>query len=183
MPYLQYDLDAKKKVPLMARAAGMDVAIVGWGLLELWEHAWSTKNAVVGALALAGCFGPNPAIIPVLVAHGFLEPVEEGWRVRGADDRLRVRQAQSEGGKKARANLVQNRRRSPEKSSESTSSGLQVHPEEELKSTSGSVPALSPSTQHPTPRTTLPAANAAAAPPEQQQPEAPPPAQGAPDDL
>jgi hypothetical protein len=97
VPYLQVDLDAKKQIPRVARAAGLEVAVVGWGLLELWEHAWNKKTDTVGAMALAGCFGPSDRIAEALVEHGFLEPVEDGYRVRGADKYLRISAARSRG--------------------------------------------------------------------------------------
>ncbi len=100
MPYLAFDLDAKKRVPQVARAAGVQPCEVGWGLLDLWEHVWSTRNDVVGELLLDGFFGPNARIREALVAFGFLEPQGVGsYRVKGADRYSRISTVRSEGGK------------------------------------------------------------------------------------
>lgn len=100
MPYLAFDLDAKKRVPQVARAAGVQPCEVGWGLLDLWEHVWSSKNDSVGEMLLDGFFGPNQRIREALVAFGFLESKGDGsYRVRGADRYSRISGVRSEGGK------------------------------------------------------------------------------------
>jgi len=107
MPYLQYDVDAKKQVPRVARSAGMSAAEVGWGLLELWEHAWTADTDVVGEVVLTGCIGPSEQLRTALVAFGFLERLEDGqWRVKGTDRYSRADEARSRGGKAAAGNLV-----------------------------------------------------------------------------
>ncbi len=106
MPFLQYDVDAKKKVPLVARAAGLSVAEVGWSLLELWEHVWMAGTDVVEELVLAGCIGPSQPLREALVAFGFLERTESGaWRVKGTDRYTKAEEARSKGGKAAAGNL------------------------------------------------------------------------------
>lgn len=105
MPYLAFDLDAKKLVPQVAKSAGVQTADVGWGLLELWDFVWSKKTATVDTLVLTGCFGPNDRVIDALVSYGFLEPDGDDFRVRGAERYLRVAAARSEGGKKSAGNL------------------------------------------------------------------------------
>lgn len=105
MPYLAFDLDAKKLVPQVAKSAGVQTSEIGWGLLELWDFVWSKKTATVDTLVLTGCFGPNERITEALVSYGFLEPEEHGYRVKGAERYLRVSEARSLGGKKAAGNL------------------------------------------------------------------------------
>ncbi len=147
MPYLSFDLDAKKRVQPAARAAGVEPGVIAWGLLELWEHVWSSKSDIVGELVIDGCFGPQSRIRDVLVAYAFLEKADHGYRVRGAARYLRVTQAQSDAGKKNVGNLKQNR----------------VKPAEPVValrlstgSTSGSRPALPPNTEHRAPTTQHP---------------------------
>lgn len=107
MPYLAFDLDAKKLVPQIAKSAGVQPCEVGWGLLELWDFVWSRKETFVGETVLMGCFGPNIKVVEALISYGFLEKVDGGYRVRGADRYLRVSSASdrgSMGGKKTAAN-------------------------------------------------------------------------------
>lgn len=144
MPYLSFDLDAKKRVAPAAKAAGVEPGVIAWGLLELWEHAWVSKTDVVGEMVLDGCFGPSPRVRDVLVAFGFIEAHSDGrWRVKGADRYLRVSAARSEGGKKASGNLKQNR-----KSTGSPPAPAGRQPVDSTGSSSGSAPALSPNTEH-----------------------------------
>lgn len=106
MPYIQYDVDAKKQVPKVARSAGMSTAEVGWGLLELWEHAWTADTDVVGEVVLTGCIGPSEQLRTALVAFGFLERLEDGqWRIKGTDRYSKADEARSRGGKAAAGNL------------------------------------------------------------------------------
>lgn len=105
MAYLQVELAAKKRIPKAAVAAGVQVGVIAWGLLELWEHVWESKNAIVGEMVIDGCFGPSAKLRDALVAFGFLEEVGGSYRVRGAERYLRISQARSEGGKKAAGNL------------------------------------------------------------------------------
>jgi len=109
MPYLQVDLDAKKNVPKVARAARVPVGDVAWGLLELWEYAWLAEaSAAVSELVLAGCFGEayGPALRDALVEWRFLEPVDGGFRVRGLDRYSKADEARSRGGRAAAGNLI-----------------------------------------------------------------------------
>lgn len=97
MPYLAFELDAKKKVPLVARAADSTAPAVAWALLELWEHVWASKRDVLSIIEVRGCIGTAPTLLDALVAFGFLEPVENGFRVRGADRYLRLAEARRKG--------------------------------------------------------------------------------------
>ena len=105
MSYLAVDLDAKTAMPKVARAAGLSVGDVAWGLMELWEHAWREKTDVATGPVLAGCFGGGAATTDALVAFGFLEPTQDGYRIRGASRYLRIQEARSKGGKASSGNL------------------------------------------------------------------------------
>lgn len=147
MPYLAFELDAKKRVPLVARAAGVSCGDVAWALLELWEHAWSTASDTVTKTVLAGCVGLSPGMSEALCAFGFLEAVDGGFRVRGAERYLRVKQAQSAAGKAHASNLK--RGTEPGKTKKAAPAPSRLPP----GSPSGSRPALTPSTEHRAPST------------------------------
>lgn len=106
MPYLPFDLDAKRKAALVARATGVQTCVIGWGLLELWEHVWRQKSDVVSGFDLTGCFGPVPMLAEALVGAGFLELAEGGYRVCGAGKWLLGLEGRSRGGHAAKENLV-----------------------------------------------------------------------------
>jgi hypothetical protein len=93
MPFLQVDVDGKKRMPQVAKAAGLTPGDVAWGLLELWEHCWLTGSPEIADEIVGGCFGSSDAIRKALVAYGFLEANGNGWRVKGTDRYQRVRQA------------------------------------------------------------------------------------------
>ena len=97
MPYLALDLDARKKCPLVARACGSTAPDVLWGLTELWQHVWTVKADVVTHTVLVGCVGDHPGLVDALVAFEFLEPLEEGYRVRGAGRWLKVAEGRRRG--------------------------------------------------------------------------------------
>lgn len=90
MPYLQFDLDAMRKVDMAAQAVGVHPGFVAWGLLRLWEHVWRTKTDTVAIFDLDGCFSGNEKLRPLLAHYGFIEPLPDGqsFRVRGAKERL-----------------------------------------------------------------------------------------------
>ncbi len=146
MPYLPLDLDGKKKIPKIAKATGVSPGDILWGLAEMWEHVWATKRPVVGEMVLDGCFGLNPRVRDALVAFDFLEPVETGWRVRGAERFLGVSQARSDAAKATNAKRwgatdEEDKTSLPGRSSDGPAMGERLLPV-----------ALSPNTQHPTPR-------------------------------
>jgi hypothetical protein len=111
MAYLQLDLDAKKRIPLVARAAGVSPGDVYVGLFDLWEQAFLKQKLFVTLTELRGCFGPDIVLIEALVTFGFLEAPRQDlmpgeYRIRGGSERLlKVRLAQSEAGKRAAGNL------------------------------------------------------------------------------
>lgn len=111
MPYLSVELDARRKAAMIANGLGLHPGVVMWGLEELWEISWRTKTDTTTTVGLAGCFGPDvERMMPALLVHGFLEPLEGGtYRVRGASRYLRIRAAQSAAGHAAKGNLRRGR--------------------------------------------------------------------------
>lgn len=108
MSHIAFDLDALPLVPKVARSAGIQEAVVGWGLTQMWEWCWREKTDRVTTNHLRGFFGSE--LGGVLVDFGFLEAIGSGlWRVRGAARYLRIRQAQSDAGKRSKGNLKQYR--------------------------------------------------------------------------
>jgi len=111
MPYLSVELDARRKAAMIANGLGLHPGVVMWGLEELWEISWRTKTDTTTQVGLAGCFGPDvERMMPALLVHGFLEPLDGGaYRVRGASRYLRIRAAQSAAGHAAKGNLRRGR--------------------------------------------------------------------------
>ena len=162
LAYLAFDLDALKRVPDAARAAGLPEEAVGYGLVRLWSHCWNEKTETVTFTHLRGFFGGEPSsTAAALVAFRFVEPISDNtYRVRGVDRYLRLSKARSAGGKMAAGNLKQNRKPAgsqPELttgyssgySSGSSPADLRLQP----VVSSGSAPALTPSTEHRAPST------------------------------
>lgn len=145
MPYLPLELDGKKAMVKVARASGVPPGEVMWGLSELWEYVWTTKQDVVAPVVVLGCMGHSvPA--DTLVAFGFLEPVEEGFRVRGAGRLLAVSEARKKGAESTNA-----KRRS---ATLSVQNEPQKHAERTVERRSSDAPEalLHPEAQHPTPK-------------------------------
>jgi hypothetical protein len=169
LPYLPVDLDAKRKAHGIERALGLPRHTVAGGLTDLWEVVWREKSDTVDELMLDEAFGPDPRIRSALVARDFLEPAEERWRVRGAAKWLFGLEGRSRGGKASKGNLVPGPK--PKGSAEESrrpETAPSASAEDQPKTPLGSPSALSPSTQHPAPRSlslNLPA-NADALPPE-----------------
>ena len=112
MPYLAFDLDAKHRLPMLARSTGMSPGDICLGLLDLWEHAWQRKTDTVSETIIYSCFTSDKAV-EVLTEFGFIEPVGNDFRVRGAERYLRVSKGRSAGGKKASGNLRRGNKPSP----------------------------------------------------------------------
>lgn len=115
MSFIAVDLKVVETLaPIVARATGAPEERIGWGLVRLWHQAWTRKRAAVTRLALAGCFGPEglDAILEALVDAELLEASDTGWRVKGADSRLRLDEARSRGGKASASNLRRGRQAS-----------------------------------------------------------------------
>ncbi len=105
MSYIAFDLDAFNKCPLVARAAGVSEDSVIGGLMRLWTECFRSKSDSVDSLKITGAFG-GLSCVPALLSFGFLEATGETYRVKGASRYLRVRTAQSNGGKMSSKNLI-----------------------------------------------------------------------------
>lgn len=153
MPYYPLDFDAKKKIPKVARAAGIEPGDVAWGLFEAWEHVFLTKDDEVSALVLDGCFGPNPKLREALVAYGFIEPTDEGFRMKGSERLLGLSTKPAEAGAVRASGAQRDQRGRFQKSSAPPADAGQP-----LDSHSSQNPALTPSTKHQTPEEKKPEA-------------------------
>jgi hypothetical protein len=108
MSHIAFDLDALPLVPKVARSAGIQEAVVGWGLTQMWEWCWREKTDRVTTNHLRGFFGSELGAI--LVDFGFLEAAGSSlWRVRGAARYLRIQEGRERGGRNAKGNLKQYR--------------------------------------------------------------------------
>lgn len=113
MPYLSFDLDALRRVPKVAAAAGVEAGLICYGLLQLWEEAWRSKKTTATFTHLRAFFpGAKPdALADALELFGFVEKQGPStFRIRGAERYLRISKARSEGGKKASGNLLRGRK-------------------------------------------------------------------------
>lgn len=102
--YIAVDLDALNKFPAVARAARVTEDEVAGGLVRLWAACFRDKTDRLSKLEVSGYFATEEALIPALVAFGFLESLgDELYRARGASRYLRVAEGRSRGGKAAAA--------------------------------------------------------------------------------
>lgn len=108
MSYIAFDLDAFDAAESAARHAGASADAMMAGLLRLWRYCWRQKTDQVTVDQLRGVFGMDAG--PALVAFGFVAPIGNCFRVKGAGRYLRISAAQSEAGKKAKGNLKQYRK-------------------------------------------------------------------------
>lgn len=150
MPYLPLELDAKKVIPKVARAAGVTPGDVTWGLLETWEHVFITKRDVLSDAELDGCLGESPSLRRALIAFGFLEPRDGGFYVKGSKRILGTANQNATAGK-ARASGAQRdaRGRLVSPADHQRASSAAGPP---LDSATSRNPALTPNTKHPTPK-------------------------------
>lgn len=102
-PYIAYELDALQMAPDVARAARLTEDAVIAGNARMWHWCWRAKVDVVTALQVSGFFGGDAT--GALADFGFLEPIEGGFRVRGAARYLRLSEGRSKGGRAASGNL------------------------------------------------------------------------------
>lgn len=110
--YIRVDLKVIEVLaPMVARAASISEDRALAGLVRLWHRCWSTTSDTVTMSQLAGIFGGEriEALAEVLCAD-FLERIPEGFRVRGADGYLRLKEARRSGALKT--NEARNERRS-----------------------------------------------------------------------
>lgn len=139
MAYIAFELDALNVMPAVGAAAGVSPDVVAHGLLKLWAWCFREETDSVTDVHLAGFFGPGVA--PALEAFGFLEKSDAGWRVKGAQRYLRVKEQRRNAG---RARSLSAGRSAGKFTSEK--------PAEDQRSASEK-PALTPSTEHRAPNT------------------------------
>lgn len=102
-PYIQFELDAAKKAPLLASALGIQLREAVGGLTLMWLHIYgSGKGDEVNAFFLRVFFGVDGAVAgEALVELGFVEPIDANvWRVRGASRYTRLSEKRAEAGRK-----------------------------------------------------------------------------------
>ena len=98
-PFIQVELDALKRAPLLASVLGIQLREAIGGLTLMWAHVYQEKVETVSAFYLRAFFGTDAA--EALVELGFIEPLEGGaWRVRGAGRYTRLASTRSEAGRK-----------------------------------------------------------------------------------
>ncbi len=102
--FLPYELDAFGNAAIIGNACGLGAAQVVYGNLLMWQHVWRTKSDRVTTAHVRAFFGADACEALVLFNH--LEASEDGWRVKGAAEWLRVMSAQSESGKRNAKNLI-----------------------------------------------------------------------------
>lgn len=111
MPGIQVEFDAMEDAEAAARASGADHGRIFVGLFKMWTRVFRSGSDHVTRALLSGFFmeigADLNAIIEALVTFEFLEGDGDGWRVKGARDRiLRGKAARRAGGLAARANLL-----------------------------------------------------------------------------
>lgn len=160
--YIAFELDALNKAPQVATLAGIGAEWVTHGLVQMWAYCFRSKVDVVSAMQLKAFFGVDAGV--ALEAFDFLEAVESGWRVRGADRYLRLaktRQAAGKAGREAqlkaaseavaRADASKTRAKPPNDpvlpEQKTASVGQTVEVEPESDTLPGQKRALSPSTE------------------------------------
>ena len=102
-PYVQFELDAAKKAPLLASALGVQLREAVGGLTLMWLHIYgSGKGDQVNGFFLRTFFGVDGAVAgEALTELGFLEVLGPGlWRVRGASRYTRLSEKRSDAGRK-----------------------------------------------------------------------------------
>lgn len=103
--YIAVDLKVIEVLaPMVARAAGVSEDRALGGLVRLWHRCWSTTSDVVTESQLAGIFGGERiSEVASALEADFLEPVADGWRVRGAGRYLRLKESRRRGALKTNA--------------------------------------------------------------------------------
>jgi len=145
--YIRVDLKViEVHAPMVARATGTSEDLVLAGLVRLWHRCWSTKTDTVGHRELAGAFGPEhvEALCGALVGQ-FLDVVEGAshtYRVKGAGEYIRIKDARAEGAR------ITNARKRSKSVRERVGSVEGAHAGESLPS------ALIPNTEHRAPNVT-----------------------------
>lgn len=104
-PYVQFELDAAKKAPLLASALGIQIREAIGGLALMWLHAYGSEcaaTATVSPFYLRTFFGVDGAVVADALAElGFLELVAPStWRIRGAGRYTKLSEKRQEAGRK-----------------------------------------------------------------------------------
>lgn len=105
-PYIQFELDAAKKAPILASALGIQLREAMGGLALMWLHVYGAeKGDVVTGFFLRSFFGAAPDLVgEALVELGFAEQIDATtWRVRGAGRYTRLSDVRREAGRKGAA--------------------------------------------------------------------------------
>jgi hypothetical protein len=155
MSYIAVDLRVIEGLAgQVARASAASEDRVLAGLVRLWHRCWVTTSDTVTRSQLAGVFGVEgvEALADALVHLEFLDVVEGGWRVRGAERYLRLKESRRAGAQKT--NAARSRASAKSRSRASLSDAGATLPD-----------ALPPSTEHRTPNTEEKMAPAASQPP------------------
>lgn len=150
MSYIAFDLDALNVVPDAARAAGVSQGDLAHGLLKLWAWCFRSEKTEVSSTHLAGFFGGE--VGASLEAFGFLERVTDGWRVRGAERYLRIKDARRRGAESTNAARAERSRSVKGANAQSRSRASVSDAGATLNRTLND--ALTPSTEHRAPNTT-----------------------------
>lgn len=101
--YLAYSFDALENAPAIATFCSVPVEKITHGSLMMWRHVWRTQNDIVTTAHVRAFYGCDAC--EALVLFKQLEASEDGWRVKGAAEWLRVMGAQSDSGKEHAGNL------------------------------------------------------------------------------
>jgi hypothetical protein len=152
--YIAFDLDALNVAPDVGAAADLSAAEVSYGLARLWAWCFRQSKDRITVEHVAAFFGGQSkaaGAARALEAFGFLETESSGFRVKGADRYLRVREARVKGGKKAAAagNLKRGSRRG---AGTPSPAGPQLAPSSS-PADSQLPPSPTPNTEHRTPNT------------------------------
>lgn len=105
-PYIQFELDAAKKAPILASALGIQLREAMGGLALMWLHVYGAeKGDTVTGFFLRSFFGAAPDLVgEALVELGFAEQIDATtWRVRGAGRYTRLSDVRREAGRKGAA--------------------------------------------------------------------------------
>lgn len=104
-PYVQVELDALKKAPLLASALGVQLRDAVGGLTLMWAHVYTEKVDTITAFYLRVFFGVDAALVAeALEQLGFVDRLDATtWRVRGAGRYTRLSEVRSEAGRKGAA--------------------------------------------------------------------------------
>ncbi len=101
-PFIQVELDALKKAPLLAGALGLPVPTAVGGLVLMWAHVYGEKVETVSTFYLGTFFGVDAkACGEVLRQMGFIEAVgADTWKVKGAGRYTRLSEIRRDAGRK-----------------------------------------------------------------------------------